>query len=230
MPRRDGRRSSQFRNPLMNIGVASQARGSAYVEVGQTKVMCCVYGPNPFTGAFSETGRVCCHFSRALFANFEKRKPNYLQQQQTDEEKEYSRLMEQALESAVILDRFPKSQIDIRVMVLECCDCDDLAVAITCASLALADAGIELYDLVASCSACEVDGEMLLDPTNEELKHASSRLTVSYMNSLCEITHLAQYGQTSLEKIRLASDQCIDGCSKIRAGMEKCLMQKFQKA
>lgn len=47
--------------------------------------------------------------------------------------------------------RLTKSVVDIHVMVLQA-DGGELAVATTCASMALADAGIELYDLVTSCS------------------------------------------------------------------------------
>lgn len=47
--------------------------------------------------------------------------------------------------------RLTKSVVDVRVMVLQA-DGGELAVATTCASMALADAGIELYDLVTACS------------------------------------------------------------------------------
>lgn len=47
--------------------------------------------------------------------------------------------------------RLTKSVVDVRVMVLQA-DGSELAVATTCASMALADAGIELYDLVTACS------------------------------------------------------------------------------
>ena len=40
----------------MDTGVVSQARGSAYVEVGSAKVVCRVYGPKPYTEGFAEEG------------------------------------------------------------------------------------------------------------------------------------------------------------------------------
>lgn len=51
----------------------------------------------------------------------------------------------------VQVHRLTKSVVGVHVMVLQA-DGGELAVATTCASMALADAGIELYDLVASCS------------------------------------------------------------------------------
>ena len=46
---------------------------------------------------------------------------------------------------------FPKSNVDVYCLVLESGG-SDVAVAISAASLALADAGIEMYDLVSACS------------------------------------------------------------------------------
>src|SRR5690242_8762424 len=83
--------------------------------------------------------------------------------QKDKEEKEYSELILQALEGSVILERYPKSVIDIYILVLE----EDggkfkvkntkellgsLGAAITCASLALINGGIETYDFVSCCS------------------------------------------------------------------------------
>jgi exosome complex component MTR3 len=70
---------------------------------------------------------------------------------QDKEEKELSMLMVQALEVSLRLETFPKSEIDVFVLVLEESG-GMVGAAITAASLALADAGIEMYDLVASCS------------------------------------------------------------------------------
>ena len=62
--------------------------------------------------------------------------------------------MSEALAPSIRLDLLPKSNIDVYISVLEndgTASC--LAAAITCASVAVADAGIEMLDLVAACSA-----------------------------------------------------------------------------
>jgi len=63
-------------------------------------------------------------------------------------------IIQQAFLPAVRLNLYPKSSIDIYITVIEndgttAC----LAAAITCASIALTDAGIQMYDLVAAASA-----------------------------------------------------------------------------
>lgn len=41
----DGRRATQLRRVSAKTGVLSQAEGSAYIEMGNTKVFAAVYGP-----------------------------------------------------------------------------------------------------------------------------------------------------------------------------------------
>lgn len=55
------------------------------------------------------------------------------------------------LEAAVLLHTFPKSNVDVYCIILESGG-SDLAVCISAASLALADAGVELTDMVSACS------------------------------------------------------------------------------
>lgn len=58
-----------------------------------------------------------------------------------------------ALTPAVLLEALPKSVVDVFVNVIESDGtASSLACAVTCASLALASAGIEMQDLVAGCS------------------------------------------------------------------------------
>ena len=62
--RQDGRLIDEHRPIFMRTGVISQARGSAYVEQGQTKVMCGVYGPReiPRRSDFSMNGVLSCRY------------------------------------------------------------------------------------------------------------------------------------------------------------------------
>ena len=78
-----------------------------------------------------------------------------------DVEKEMGMLLSQSLEGSLHLRSFPKSLLDIYALVLQ----DDggaLGAACTGCSLALADAGIEMYDLVAACSVAKVICHIIL--------------------------------------------------------------------
>ena len=108
--------------------------------------------------------------------------------------------MEEALAGSLRLEKYPKSRFDCFVLVLE----DDggaLPAAITAASLALADAGVEMYDMVTACSAALIEqngtSAVVLDPTWDEEFHATGLLTLAFSPSLSAVTHLLQTGHFS---------------------------------
>lgn len=77
--RLDGARASsdELRRAFMRLGVVSGAAGSAYVEMGRTRVVCAVYGPRNDTRArreFSKEGQLVCDFKYAPFADPEGRR------------------------------------------------------------------------------------------------------------------------------------------------------------
>jgi len=217
--RRDGRGINQFRNIFLKTGVLNQASGSAYIEINQTKVLCAVHGPHQSTKLqFNEEGRLNCEFKYASFSCADTRR-KFAQER---DEKEFSRQMLQALENSVRLELYPKSLIDIYAFVLESGGAT-LAAALTAASLALADAGIEMFDLVSACAAAKVDGAIVLDPDEVEEKYQSGGLTVALMPSLNEITQLYQSGELEYEKAIEAQQLCLDGCAKLYSLMTHCL-------
>ncbi|KAL6053255.1 Exosome complex component MTR3, variant 2 [Balamuthia mandrillaris] len=191
--RTDGRTPDQFRPIFLKTGVITQASGSAYIELNNTKVIVGVYGPRqtPKT-TYSEQGKLNCDFKYTTFA-FEGEKRKYMPDK---EEKEFSMLMQQALEVSLILDTFPKAEVDVFALVLQA-DGSALSAAITAASLALADAGIEMYDLVPACSIASVGSVIVLDPSGVEEKHQRSSLTLAYMPSQEQVTQMLQKGELS---------------------------------
>ncbi|CAG8743312.1 5155_t:CDS:2 [Racocetra fulgida] len=107
--------------------------------------------------------------------------------------KDLSQLVIEALVPSIRLDLLPKSTIDIYITVLEndgTASC--LAAAITCASVAVADAGIEMLDLVPASSAIYMDSDLV------EEQHETGYLILSYMPSLKEVTHILQSGDVDL--------------------------------
>jgi exosome complex component MTR3 len=85
-----------------------------------------------------------------------------------------------------------------------------LAAAITCASIALADSGIELYDLVTGCSAGVSEKNVILDLTEQEQEDLTSQelegtkgcafLVLATMSGLNEITLVEQTGSVSTKQ------------------------------
>lgn len=170
--RRPGaRRPEETRNGDLRTGVVANAPGSAYMQQGRTKIIATVYGPRPVVdrGQTSAEGSLLLDFSFAPFASrYESREGN---------EKRtllYGSVLQRALESIVNLERYAKLALDVSVHVLE----DDgsvLTAALAAASLALADAKVEMRDLAAGASVHMVPGAaanggplLLLDCEGEE--------------------------------------------------------------
>ncbi len=149
--RLDGRKSDEHRSISMQMDVVGNAVGSAYVEFNQTKVICAVYGPRADTrrtSEYSDTGKLVCDVKYSPFAIPRTKRKNG----QQPDEIEMSVALQQALSPAILLEKLPKSRLDLFVWILEA-DGSELGAAITCGSLALANAAIEMRDLVAGCSA-----------------------------------------------------------------------------
>lgn len=133
---------------VLETAVLSQASGSSYAEFGNTKIMVGVYGPRQSErkAVFSEEGRINCDVKLATFAT---RQRGIFGQSPC--EREYSALLQTSLEAATQLHTFPKAMVDVYCCILEAGG-SELAVAVTAAALALADAGVAMYDLVPACS------------------------------------------------------------------------------
>jgi exosome complex component MTR3 len=196
--------------------------------LGLTKVICAVYGPREVTRRedFSLQGQLLCVFKFATFSG------RYRRQHQPDsEEKELSQIMREALEPAVILDKFPKARMDIFVTVLED-DGSALSAGLSAASLALAHAGVEMFDLVVGASLRHVEGVTLVNPSATEERYIpeskesttdDSSLTIGYMPSLRQVSALVQGGLVDLVTNEKYINTCIEMCVRMYPVLQKCL-------
>lgn len=219
VPRPGGRVAGNQRQVYINTGVVSQARGSAYIEFGGTKIMAACYGPRDMLRGreYSAKGRLGCDFRYAPFACRHRR--SYVQD---DEEREFGAAVEQALQAAVVLERYPKASIDVYVTVLE----DDggvLGGAMTCASAAVAAAGIEMRDLVAGCSLAWAGDTIYMDPCGVEEQAADVVATTAYMASLGEVCSLLQDGELPFAQQADVLRAGVAGCNNVYVAQQHAL-------
>ncbi|XP_073110127.1 exosome complex component RRP41-like [Elaeis guineensis] len=216
--RTDGRSFHQCRPAFMRTGASNAASGSAYAEFGGTKVIVSVFGPRESKKAmmYSDTGRLNCNVSYTTFST-----PT---RGQGSDHKEYSSMLHKALEGAIILETFPKTTVDVFALVLESGG-SDLPVIISCASLALADAGIMMYDLVSSVSVSCFGNNLVIDPTAEEEACQDGSLMIACMPARYEVTQLTLTGEWSTAKINEAMELCLDACLKLANIMRSCLKE-----
>ncbi|XP_029991433.1 exosome complex component MTR3 [Sphaeramia orbicularis] len=234
--RADGRQRDQLdvRPVFVRCGLVSQAKGSAYIEAGNTKLMCCVYGPRE-TKRKDETDMKCGRLTADMrFAPFSC--PERGSWIQSSQDKDFSLMLLESLQPAVCLHKYPRSQIEVNVMVLENSG-SVLAHAITCASLALADAGIEMYDLVLGCSIRQDGASYVVDPTYVEENSCGSAseenqggLTVAFLPSLNQISGLQSDGEMTKESLTDGIRTCIEGCYKLYPVVQQALAKAVRKA
>ncbi|KAF7273212.1 exosome complex component MTR3-like [Rhynchophorus ferrugineus] len=231
--RTDGRKFDEQRKIFLKNGVVSQAKGSAYMEMGQTKVMVSVFDPReiPNRSDYSLKGEIYCEFKFAPFSC-----PKRRLHQQDNEEKQYSSIMKKALESTVCLHELPNFQVDIYALVLHN-DGSALSAAINAAGVALAEAGVPIYDIVASVTVGVQQGINFLDPTLSEEQMCQTQLTtekfpnpnhaVVIISKLPMQQQLCQFHQTgymSLDQLKSALELLTKTCETIVPLVQKCLL------
>ncbi|XP_008115901.2 exosome complex component MTR3 [Anolis carolinensis] len=217
----EARRDPSALQPLFaRVSLLSQAKGSAFVELsGGTKVLCAVYGPREAGGGGEARGRLVCEFRRAPFASRgARRKPS-------ERDPALAQALQEALSAAVRLGRYPRAQLEVSALLLE--DGGSvLAAALSAAGLALADAGVELFDLVSACALCRRGGEWLLQPTEEETRRACAQLTVALLPSLNQVAGLLGSGEGGppeswAQALRLG----LDGCQRLYPLLRESLLR-----
>ena len=220
----DGRRPNELRSIKMEVGVLSNADGSAYIEQGKSKILAAVYGPrepHPRHLALPDRAILRCRYHMATFS-VEERKPPA----PTRREIELSKVIREALEPAVFLEKFPRTAIDIFIEVLQA-DGGTRCIGTTAAALALADAGIPMRDLVAACAVGKVGGVLILDLNDIEDKEGEADMPVAYMPNLGQISLLQMNGSLTIEEFKQALNMALEGCKQIHKLQKEALKAKY---
>ena len=87
------------------------------------------------------------------------------------------------------MEDYPRTAIVVWVEVLQS-DGGSRVAGITAASLALADAGINMRDMVAGCSCGIIDDQVVADLDDTEDKEGSGDMPVAIMPNLNQVTLL----------------------------------------
>lgn len=193
------------------------------METSGTKLTCSVFGPRDYIKRheFRSSGKLTCNLSFAPFS-----RPQRFTDIRDSLSTEYSNFIADSLISAVCLETYPKSQIDVYINVLED-NGNTLSYAIIAASVALANAGIEMVDLVTSASLVFNDNTSCLDPDAFEQTHSSmyGSMSVAYLPSLNKVSCLLQDGALDVENSISMVNKCLEGCLRVHCVMKECLLR-----
>jgi exosome complex component RRP41 len=222
--RLDGRKADELRPLKIEVGVLSNADGSAYIEHGKNKILAAVFGPremHPKHLSLPDRMVLRCRYHMAPFSVQERKSPA-----PSRREVELSKVIRESLEPAVFVDLYPRSGIDIYVEVLQA-DGGTRCASITAAALAIADAGIPMRDLVVACAAGKIDDKVVLDLMDTEDKVGVADVPVAFMPNLNAVTLLQMDGVLTPEEFDNAVNLAIEGCKKIYVMQKEALKTKY---
>mgnify|MGYP000995009361 CR=1 FL=1 len=220
----DGRTSEESREIKIEAGVLKNADGSAYVEIGKNKVLAAVYGPrecHPRHLQNPTKAIVQCKYNMQAYSVDDRKRPG------TDRRSiEISKIVSEALENVVLTGLYPRASIDVYIEILQA-NAGTRCAGLTAASVALADAGIPMKDIVASMAAGKADGHVLLDLNKEEDNFGEADVPMAIVPSTGEIVLLQMDGNMTREEFDRAIELGVGGCKKIYELQKDALKRRY---
>ncbi|MDP8011633.1 MAG: exosome complex exonuclease Rrp41 [Thermoplasmata archaeon] len=220
----DGRGFDELRPIKIEAGVLERADGSAYIEWGGNKIIAAVYGPREvYPKHMQDPSKAVlrARYNMAAFSVDERKKPG------PDRRSiELSMVISNALSSVVFLEQFPRTAIDVFIEVLQA-DAGTRIAGLTAASVALADAGIPMKDLIVGCAAGKVENTIVLDLNKEEDNFGQADLPVAIIPRTKDVVLFQMDGDMTQEEIDKAMDMAINAAMKIYDLQKDALKRKY---
>ena len=232
----DGRAIDETRPITAKVGIIPRANGSAMFQIGATTAIAAVYGPREMHPKFMQNpkgGVLRCHYSMMPFSGHGDRvKPG-----QNRRAKEISRVIENSLRPVVDLTQFPNAVVDVFIELPQT-DAGTRCAGITAAAMALADAGIDMKDLVAAVAIGFVDDRVVADlnyneenyndySDNPDKDRPVADIPIAMLPTTGEVSLLQMDGKVRREALKDALQLGITVCRKINDVQRKALKAKY---
>ncbi len=222
--RLDGRKPDELRPIKIEAGVLKRADGSAYLEWGKNKVLAAVYGPreaHPRHLQDSSKAIVQCRYNMAPFSVSDRKRPG-----PDRRSVEISKIISEALENVVMTELFPRSSIDVFIEVLEA-NAGTRCAGLTAASVALADAGVPMRDLVVACAAGKIEDTVVLDLGKEEDNFGQADVPLAIVPRTGELVLLQMDGDLKQEELFKAMEMAMNASMQIYEIQKDALRRRY---
>lgn len=224
--RLDGRAPEEMREIEAKVGIINRADGSAMFRFGNTIAIAAVYGPrhlHPKHLQDPEKAIINFRYNMVPFSTEDRVRPGLSRRSI-----EISKIIKEALEQAVCVEEFPRTVIDVYVEMIQA-DGSTRCAALNAASLALADAGVPMKDLVAACAAGKVDGVIVLDVNGKEDNYGEVDLPVAMIPRGKKIVLLQMDGELTFEEFEKCLELAKKGCMKVYELQKEVIRNKYIK-
>lgn len=220
----DGRKTDEKRNIKIEAGVLENADGSCYLEIGKNKVLCAVYGPRECRMRHlqdPEKAVITVKYNMETYSVSDRKRPG------TDRRSvEISKLISEALSSVVMVEQFPRTTIDVYIEILQA-NAGTRCAGLTAASVALADAGIPMRDIVPAIACGKADGHVLLDLNKEEDNYGQADVPIAIVPSTDEIVLLQMDGNMTREELDRGLDMAFRAAHEVYDLQRDALLRKY---
>ncbi|MGB9577255.1 MAG: exosome complex exonuclease Rrp41 [Candidatus Micrarchaeia archaeon] len=226
--RLSGRGKMDLRNLKITAGVLRQANGSALIEWGNNRILVGVYGPREvFPKHLTDPYKaiINARYVMAPFSSLEEHGRSGPNRRSI----EISKVAKHVFENNVLVERFPKTAIDIDMEVLQS-DGGTRVAAITAASVALVDAGIPVKDLVQGVSVGKIDGEQVVDLDKLEDNYGESDMPAIVSLRTGEVLLYQMDGKLTREEVSNALDMIFEAAKAVREKQVAALVEKYSRA
>jgi len=225
--RLDGRKVDELREIKIKPSIFTRAEGSAMVEWGQNKAIAAVYGPREALPQHIQDPKqalVNFVYRMATFSVPDRKNPRPGRR-----DVEISKVSSEACARAIFLERYPNTTIDIYVQILDS-NAGTRIAALTAASVALADAGIPMRDLVCGAAVGRAGGNIILDLNKEEEDAPDAvDMPLAILPNTDEIVLLQMDGLLTRKEFDEAIELGIKGCKQVHELQKKALKQMYEK-
>ncbi|MCF7862353.1 exosome complex exonuclease Rrp41 [Candidatus Woesearchaeota archaeon] len=226
--RHDGRDWSEHRPIECSSGVIPNADGSARFKIGNTIALAAVYGPRNLYPKFLQDpkkGILRCHYNMMPFSGAGDRvRPGRSRRSQ-----EISLVTEKALLPALELNDFPNAVVDVFIEFPQT-DAGSRCAGICAASIALADAGIAMKDLVSAISVGRIGEKLVIDlDYHEEALEGThvADIPMAIQTRSGKVTLLQMDGLLPPDEMGTVVDMGIEACRKVAEFQKSALKNKF---
>ena len=201
--RSSGRKFDELRKMEAKAGVIPRADGSAMFKIGDTIAIAAVYGPRELHPKFlqnQERGLLRCNYDMISFSVPERKKPGPARRSV-----EISMVTEKALMPVLDLTKYPNTVVDVFIQIIQA-NSGTRCAGICAASMALANAGIPMKDLIGAVSVGKVGDKIVvdLDKEEEDYEEGATDIPVAMTGRGKEITLLQLDGDISKEELKKA--------------------------
>ncbi|RME54652.1 exosome complex exonuclease Rrp41 [Candidatus Woesearchaeota archaeon] len=223
----DGRKFTETRPMKAKTGVVKNAVGSAMFQIGKTRAIAAVYGPrelHPKHLQDPSSGRLRCHYNMMAFSGSGDR----VRPGPSRRSKEISYVTELALSPVLDLSAFPKTVVDVFIELVQT-DAGTRCAGICAASMALADAGLKMKDLVCAVSVGLVGGTPVVDLNYEEEAYEEGAVDIPIAMTPRDgkFSLLQLDGDLSKEDFEKALALAKDACQKIYEVQKNALKERY---